>query len=158
MNFIEAIEIASNEAPVILTRNTPRSRRDALQNESLFHMPLIAMTILILAKGRSKPKADEIGMLIGLCFEQSIATFNGSSQELGWSANLRIRTVKALTFLESTNLVTINKNTSRLETTPTGKKVVDGAIESEGELCVFLLTIQRAFRNICKERAVEEKL
>lgn len=158
MKLVEAIEIASTEAPLIITRSAPRSRRDALQNESLFHMPLIALSILSLAKGRSKPKADEIGKLIGQCFEHSLATFSGSSQELGWSANLRIRTVKALTFLESTNLIIINKNTSRLEATPAGKKIVDGAIESEGELCVFLLTIQREYRNICKERAVEEKL
>jgi len=158
MNFVEVMEVASSEAPRIVARSTPRSRKDALQNESLFHMPLIALTILMLAKGKSKPKVDEIGMLVGICFEQSIVTFNGSTQELGWSANLRIRTVRALAFLETTKLVSVNKNTSRLEATPSGRKIIDGAISAEGELCVFLLTIQRTFRNICKERVAEEKL
>ena len=158
MSFVEIMEVASSEAPRIMTHNTPRSRKDALQNESLFHMPLIALTILMLAKGKSKPRADEIGMLVGICFEESLVTFRGSTQELGWSANLRIRTVRALTFLETTKLISVNKNTFRLETTPSGRKVVDGAISAEGELCVFLLTIQRAFRNICKERIAEEKL
>jgi hypothetical protein len=158
MSFVETMEIASSEAPRIVARKIPQSRKDALQNESLFHMPLIALTILMLAKGKSKPKADEIGMLVGICFEQSLVSFSGSTQELGWSANLRIRTVRALTFLEVSKLVTVNKNTTRLEATPSGKKIVEGAISAEGELCIFLLTIQRAFRNICKERVAEEKL
>ncbi|MFC5694860.1 hypothetical protein ACFPU0_04715 [Pseudomonas sp. GCM10022186] len=158
MNFIEAIELASNEAPRIIARNAPRSRKDVLQNESLFHMPLIALTILMLSKGKAKPRLDEIGMLVGVCFERSLATFNGSSQELGWSANLRIRTVKALTFLEAADLVTTNKSTSRLEATDNGKKIIDSIIREETKLCVCLLSIQRAYRNVCKERAAEAKL
>lgn len=158
MSFIEAMGIAGNEAERFITHSAPRSRKDALQNESLFHMPLIALTIMLLAKGNTKPRVDEIGMFVGMCFEQSLPTFKGSSQELGWSANLRIRTVKALTFLETADFVTVNKNTYRLETTPAGRKIIDKIIEENTKLCLFLLTAQRAYRNICKETAQEAKL
>lgn len=158
MSFFEAVSVARNEAERFITHSVPRSRKDALQNESLFHMPLIALTIMLLAKGKSKPRVDEIGMFVSMCFEQSLQIFKGSSQELGWSANLRIRTVKALTFLESADFVTVNKNTYRLETTPVGRKIIDKLIEDNSKLCLFLLTAQRAYRNICKETAQEAKL
>ncbi|QEY75037.1 hypothetical protein [Pseudomonas denitrificans (nom. rej.)] len=158
MNFTEAISMAGAEAESLITNSNPRLRKDALQNESLFHTPLIALTIMLLSKGKSKPRADEIGMFVGRCFEQSLPTFKGSSQELGWSANLRIRTVKALTFLEMADFVKVNKNTYRLETTPDGRKLIDKLIAENSKLCLFLLTAQRAYRNICKETAEEEKL
>ncbi|MCF5715978.1 hypothetical protein I9H06_05785 [Pseudomonas tremae] len=158
MSILEAINIASEEADGFITHSAPRSRKDALQNESLFHMPLIALTIMLLGKGSSKPRADEIGMFVGMCFEQSLSTFKGSSQELGWSANLRIRTVRALTFLETAEFVKVNKNTYRVETTTSGRKILDKLTEDNTKLCLFLLTAQRAYRNICKENAEEAKL
>ncbi len=158
MNFREAVHKARSESLHIRTENTPKPRPDVLGNESLFHTPLIALTILMLAKSHSKPKKDEIGMLVGTCFERSLESFKGSTQELGWSANLRIRTVKALTFLENTALITVNKSTSRIEATDSGLKLIERITKEETRLCLCLLTIKRTYRNICKERAVEAKL
>jgi len=84
-----------------------------LDNEALFQLPLLAMTILAISKGRSKPELPEIGQLVGECLERTVAGFKGSSQDIGWSGNLRIRTIKALTFLESTGQITIDKVTRR---------------------------------------------
>ncbi|MEG2778999.1 MAG: hypothetical protein RR905_06930, partial [Aurantimicrobium sp.] len=85
-----------------------------LDNEALFQLPLLAMTILAISKGRSKPELPEIGQLVGECLERTVAGFKGSSQDIGWSGNLRIRTIKALTFLESTGQVTIDKVTREI--------------------------------------------
>ena len=158
MNFQEAIKIARTESRHLTTSYSTRHYRDALGNETLFHIPLIALTIVMLAGGRAKPKRDDIGMLIGTCFEQSIASFKGSTQELGWSANLRVRTVKALTFLEDTGLVSVNKSNSRIETSDAGKKFIDKVLKQESQLCLALLTIKRSYRNICKERDIEARL
>ncbi|MCY1288092.1 hypothetical protein D9M70_371110 [compost metagenome] len=158
MNFREAVSVARAESTSLLTQSDPKSRHDVLGNESLFHTPLIALTIILLARSRSKPKQDEIGMLVGVCFEKSLASFKGSSQELGWSANLRIRTVKALTFLENAGLISTDISNSRIEATESGKKLIDRVLKEESRLCVALLMIKRAYRNICKERAVEAKL
>jgi hypothetical protein len=158
MNFREAIQVARTESRQLANDYVPKNRSDILGNETLFHIPLIALTIILLAKSRSKPKRDEIGMLIGTCFEQSLAGFKGSSQELGWSSNLRIRTVKALTFLEDTGLIVVNKHNSRVEATEKGQKFIDRVLSEESHLCLSLLTIKRTYRNICKERDIEAKL
>ncbi|OOG13733.1 hypothetical protein [Pseudomonas sp. C9] len=158
MNLREVLEKASSESLYIQAENIPVARRDAFQNESLFHLPLIAMAILMLAKGRTKPKAEEIGQLIGECFEQALAGFKGSSQGLGWSANLRIRTVKALTFLEVSGFIKKDLSTGKLEATESGKKLIDKVINSDTPLTLSLLKIKRAYRNICKERNIELEL
>ena len=158
MNFREAVQVARTESRLLSSSYMSKDRSDILGNETLFHIPLIALTIVLLARSRAKPKRDEIGMLIGNCFEQSIASFKGSTQELGWSANLRVRTVKALTFLEDTGMVVVNKHNSRIEATEAGQKLVDSILSEESHLCLALLTIKRTYRNICKERDAEAKL
>jgi len=158
MSFREAVQVARTESRLLSSSYISKDHSDILGNETLFHIPLIALTIVLLARSRAKPKRDEIGMLIGKCFEQSIASFKGSTQELGWSANLRVRTVKALTFLEDTGMVVVNKHNSRIETTEAGQKFVDKVLSDESHLCLALLNIKRTYRNICKERDAEAKL
>ncbi|EPN4464483.1 hypothetical protein ACET4R_22345 [Pseudomonas aeruginosa] len=158
MNFREAVAAASTESQSLNFSYSPRNRSDVLGNETLFHIPLIALTIVLLARSQAKPKRNDIGMLVGQCFEQSIASFKGSTQELGWSANLRVRTVKALTFLEDAGMVVVHKHNSRIDATEPGKKFIDKVLNEESHLCVALLTIKRSYRNICKERDIEAKL
>lgn len=125
-----------------------------LDNEALFQLPLLAMTILAISKGRSKPELPEIGQLVGECLERTIAGFKGSSQEIGWSGNLRIRTIKALTFLESTGQVTIDKVTREIAATDFGKKVYTGAVEGEGLLAHAMKTIELSYQYIRDEDRV----
>lgn len=113
-----------------------------LDNEALFQLPLLAMTILAISKGLSKPELPEIGQLVGACLERTVAGFKGSSQDIGWSGNLRIRTIKALTFLESTGQVTIDEVTRRIVATELGKKVYTGAVEGESLLALSMRTVE----------------
>jgi hypothetical protein len=122
-----------------------------LDNEALFQLPLLAMTILAISKGLSKPELPEIGQLVGECLERTVAGFKGSSQDIGWSGNLRIRTIKALTFLESTGQVTIDEATRRISATDLGKKVYNGAIDGEGLLAVSMKTIELSYQYIRDE-------
>jgi len=103
----------------------------SLDNEALFQLPMLAMSILAMAKGMSKPQLPEIGQLVGECLERTVAGFKGSSQDIGWSGNLRIRTIKALTFLESTGQVVIEEGTRRISATDLGKKVYKDAVEGD---------------------------
>ena len=117
-------------------------------------MPLLAMVILAISKGRSKPELPEIGQLVGECLERTVAGFKGSSQHIGWSGNLRIRTVKALTFLESTGQVSIDKVTREISATDLGKKVYSGASEGESLLAHSLRTIEISYQYIRDEARV----
>ncbi|TBO31212.1 hypothetical protein EYS42_08160 [Aquabacterium lacunae] len=122
-----------------------------LDNEALFQLPLLAMTILAISKGQSKPHLPEIGQLVGECLERTVAGFKGSSQEIGWSGNLRIRTIKALTFLEATGQVTIDEATRRISVTDLGKKVYNGAVDGDNLLAVSMKTIELSYQYIRDE-------
>lgn len=126
----------------------------SLSNEALFQLPLLAMTILAITKGAAKPLLPEIGQLVGECLERTVAGFKGSSQDIGWSGNLRIRTVKALTFLEATGQVTVDKNTRRISATELGKKVYQSAIVGESPLAMSMKTIELSYQYIRDEARV----
>lgn len=133
-------------------------RAHSLSNEALFHLPFISMVVLLMAKERRKPNTSELGQLVGECIERSIKEFKGSSQQLGWSANLRVRTVKALSFLEIAKLVSVNNRKGKLEATELGKKVINKAIEEKSDLSYNLLLIQRNYQKICREKQMEFEL
>lgn len=122
-----------------------------LSNEALFHLPLLAITVLMLAKDRRKPKVDELGQVVGECFERSFSGFKGSSQHLGWSANLRVRTVRALTFLETTKLVNVTPE-GQITATPLGRAVVRKALQHDSDLTYTLKLIERNYRNLSVEK------
>jgi len=127
------------------------STAHTLDNEALFQLPLLAMTILAISKGQSKPQLPEIGQLVGECLERTVAGFKGSSQEIGWSGNLRIRTIKALTFLEATGQVTIDEATRRITVTDLGKKVYNGAVDGDNLLAVSMKTVELSYQYIRDE-------
>lgn len=140
----EGIEIAFD-----YRSEAPPSR---LSNEAMFHLPLIAIAILMMSKGHVKPSVDEIGQLVGDCYEQSFPGFRGSAQHLGWSASLRVRTVQALAFLEQARLVDIDTQSNKIASTQLGKAVIDRAISEGGDLASNLVVVERSYRNIRAER------
>ncbi|MEW9585095.1 hypothetical protein [Paraburkholderia sp. DGU8] len=126
----------------------------SLSNEALFQLPLLAMTILAITKGAAKPLLPEIGQLVGECLERTVPGFKGSSQDIGWSGNLRIRTIKALTFLEATRQISVDKRTRRISATELGKKVYQSAIAGESPLAMSMETIELSYQYIRDEARV----
>lgn len=126
----------------------------SLNNEALFQLPLLAMTILAITKGAAKPLLPEIGQLVGECLERTVPGFKGSSQDIGWSGNLRIRTIKALTFLEATRQIIVDKRTRRISATELGKKVYQSAIAGESPLAMSMETIELSYQYIRDEARV----
>lgn len=154
MDYEEFFQEASEKKIVLSPEKFSDSVNHRLSNEALFHLPLLAMTILLLSKTRRKPKADELGQLIGECFERTFSDFKGSSQHLGWSANLRMRTVKALTFLEAVSLVEVDLHDSRIKATEFGKKVVSKAIDVQSDLGCTLHLIERNYFDLQIEKQI----
>lgn len=146
--FFDAVELDGIELSFTGVEPPPPIR---LSNEAMFHLPLIAITVLMLSKGRSKPKVDSIGQVVGECFEGTFAGFHGSAQHLGWSAALRLRTVQALTFLEAAGLVEVKPGDRTIAATNEGQRVVASALRRNGDLAYNLLAIDRNFRNIRNE-------
>lgn len=138
--------------------NTESIAIHKLSNEALFHLPLLAMTILLLSKSKRKPKSNELGQIIGECFERTFVGFKGSSQHLGWSANLRMRTVKALTFLETAELVLVDLHDSRIKATPKGKKVVEKSLLDDSKLHHTLYIFERNYQDLQMEKQISMEL
>lgn len=134
------------------------SRVTLLSNEALFQLPFLAMVIMSISKGTRKPALSELGQLVGECLERTLVGFKGSAQHIGWSANLRIRTVKALTFLETSCLVEVGLRTKAVTLTERGRSVLDHAMSDDSNLSNTLRTVERNYRNISVESEISSRL
>lgn len=158
MKFDDFFNSVSTES-INLNRNLSDTyHTQLLSNEALFQLPLISVIILLLAKDKRKPLVSEIGQLVGESIESSMTGFKGSAQHIGWSANLRIRTVKALSFLELTNLISVDKATNKVLITELGKKVISKAINNDDILSFNLSKIANSYRNICVAKQLDLEL
>ncbi|MDB2170383.1 MULTISPECIES: hypothetical protein [Enterobacterales] len=157
MNFDTFLQEGNGKDLVIAFKNI-EPRDNSLDNEALFQLPLISIIILVLAKDRSKPNVAELGQLVGECIEKCFIGFKASDQHIGWSANLRIRTVKAISFLEKANLIIINNRKEKVTITDLGKKVVDRAFKWDHNLEYNLKLIARSYRNIRVSRQLDLEL
>lgn len=155
MNFDTFFEEIRRSPINVVIENNAYASRASLDNEALFQLPFICMTIMVISKGNRKPFVAQLGQLIGECFEKTIPSFKGSSQHLGWSANLRVRTVKALSFLELTRLVIVSNRNSRVQLTKLGAQVIQRALDGQDDLAANLLSIAREYRNICVSRQLD---
>lgn len=159
MNFESFFHRLQNNVITLPLSSQEKSEQyNLLDNEALFQLPLISIIILVLAKNKRKPKVAEVGQLVGECIESSFLGFKGSTQHIGWSANLRIRTVKSMSFLENAGLITINNRKDRLHITELGKKVIDRANAWDENLEYNLSLISRSYRNICVSRQLDSEL
>lgn len=149
-DFFERVKnkkISSLAAPVLA--------KDALlPNEALFQIPFIAVSILVLSKQHAKPSTIEISYLLGECFEYCLKGYKDSLQQIGWSANLRIRTANAIGFLELVGLVEIESESKKIQATELGKKVIGVALSQESNLQIALNKIARAYNNLRKENQI----
>jgi len=158
MNFDDFFSQGNlSKAKIALKRDTS-NRGYLLDNEALFQLPFICLIVLLMAKDRRKPFVSETGQLVGESIEASVPGFKGSSQHLGWSTNLRVRTVKAISFLEVANLIKIDNRKSRIKSTELGSKVINKALSRDDDLAYNLSKVARAYRNICVSRKLDMEL
>lgn len=158
MNFDKFFVSISESGAEIHFDNHEANKSHFLNNEALFQLPLISLIILLMAKDRRKPRVSEIGQLVGESIEESMSGFKGSAQHVGWSANLRVRTVKAISFLEHSLLIEIPNNKGKIKITELGKKVINRALDQEDTLAYNLAEISTAYRNLCVSKQLDMEL
>lgn len=157
MNSDEFFDSLATKNIKIVVTGSKYNQSKGLDNEALFQLPLIAMVILLISKNRRKADVSDIGSLVGTLIEETMKGFKTSTQNLGWSANLRIRTVTALNFLEAVQLITINVH-NKLNVTELGKKVIDKALGYDSDLAYNLGIIERVYRNNCVDKKLDGEL
>lgn len=147
--FFERIADKDLVIPIDEASMAKRKRQDTLDNEALFQLPLISLIILTMVGSNRKPFVSQIGQLVGESIQLSMPAFKKSKQHIAWSSNLRVRTVKAITFLEHANLIEVKNRKGRANITDLGKKVIKYAMDTDSELSANLAVIRMAYRNIC---------
>jgi len=159
MNYAEFFRQARERNVRLTESDEQQSGRVALlSNEALFQLPFLAMVIMSLSKGKRKPDLSELGQLVGECLERTLVGFKGTAQHIGWSANLRIRTVKALTFLESSGLVEVVVRTKTVTLSDRGRSVLDHVLKDDNNLSNTLRAVERNYRNIAVESDISSTL
>lgn len=158
MNYEQFFESVTRRDISIVVSEKDSLKNYQLNNEALFQLPLISMIVLLLSKDRRKPVVTEIGQLVGESIENALIGFKGSSQYLGWSAILRIRTVKAISFLEKSGMIEMRKSDNRIVATSLGQKVIDRALSGDDDLAYSLSLIRRSYRNICVNNQMDLEL
>lgn len=151
------LEVEKTENSIFLSADT-NGRTCLLDNEALFQLPLISLIVLIIASGQRKPAISELGQLIGESIESVFTGFKGSARHLGWSALLRVRTVKAVSFLELSGFVEIRNKDSRLAVTNKGQRLLKSVLSKNTELSSNLLQVKDAFAFVHKDSQNEAKL
>lgn len=125
--------------------------RVAAPNDVLFHIPLLSVTLLALARSKDiKLTTANAGRLSGRLIEETIPAYKHSGQHLSWSANLRSKVAESIVFLERLRLVTIAEH---IELTKKGNSFLNEVINSDDHLA---LTANSFTRN-CKRLEEEEK-
>lgn len=158
MNFEDFFNRVGQKEIRLTLKEDTFSKGNLLDNEALFQLPLICLIILLMAKDRSKLLVPEVGQLVGECIESSMHGFKGSAQHIGWSANLRLRTVKAVGFLELAQLIEIDDHNKKISISKLGRRVIDKALTRDNDLAVNLSIIAREYRNICVSKRLDMKL
>ncbi len=121
-----------------------------LENDALFHIPFLAMSILAFCRDRKfQPTAGNVGQTIGKVFERTFPAFKNSNQMLSWSANLRARTSRAHVFLEQSKFVVTNKE--GIELTELGRKLINEIHSEETSLGLAIRGVARNYRDLCEE-------
>lgn len=157
MTTFDKFSEEADRSDVKVSFETSQRGPSLLSNEALFHIPLLACVVLTLSKQHRKPRTSEVGQIVGECMERTFAGFKGSSQRLGWSANLRIRTVAALDFLETAQLVSVADD-GKISATELGRKVMKTAFDTDDDLAYTLLVVERSYRDVCGERRSQMEL
>ena len=103
--------------------------------DALFHLPLLALATMVLAR-RNSLNTRVLGRTIGLLLVEHFTALRRSVSVLEMSVTLRRRCADSLAFLEAAALVSVSEHQSQrlVSLTPEGKKHIDDASREAGDL------------------------
>jgi hypothetical protein len=102
--------------------------------DALFHLPLLALLVLVIARRRSFSTLV-LGRSVAMLLVEHFAALRRSPHSLETSVTLRRRCADALAFLESVGLVMVSEEREHVITlTQAGKNRIDNARQDESDL------------------------
>jgi hypothetical protein len=111
--------------------------------DALFHLPLLALAVLIIAR-KTPFRTIALGRNVALLLVENFRALQRSPHGLETSLTLRRRCADALAFLEAAHLVAVSADSRREVTlTPEGKKNLDRRAHDASDLGLLIRELMR---------------
>jgi hypothetical protein len=144
-NFEEFVERA-REDKVRIQVGEIQPPEEISSSEALFHLPLLALTMLIVTHGRKGLfTTSELSTWTAGVLTSYFDGLRASSRVLTWSPALRTRCADALVFLEDSGQVSVTGPNRRVEITPAGRDFLAGCASDQADVGVLVRGLRRAF-------------
>ncbi len=118
--------------------------------DALFHVPLLALCILMVARTRTKALLTaDVGAWVGATLTRHFSRKNSSNSKLAWSFPHRRRCAEALVFLEDLQLVVVEGSAERsLKLTQKGTETVRTFLSRPDDVGALCQGLVRAYRTV----------
>ena len=134
MDVDDFLELASRSDVRLPEANVGASARAPEAMDALFHLPLLAIAMMIIVRRRPF-EAAVLGRRVAVLLTQHFSPLRRSPHGLETSVTLLRRCADALAFLEASKLVTVSANARREVTlTPIAKRRLDQAGREASDL------------------------
>jgi len=144
--FQNSISTMSLRLPAI--RSGPPPGRAPEKIDAIFHLPLLALVTMVIARRMPFPTII-LGRCVAMLLVEHFSALRRSDHGLETSLTLRRRCADSLAFLEAAELVTVSADDKRIvELTKAGKTHFDRAARHSNDLGLLIRQLQ-----ICQERA-----
>ena len=157
MKLLTEIAAEATEAHVRLRVNTDAlSRVSGATVDGLFHTPILALTILVIARARRAglPTTDLATWTLGTLVKHFDALRLARSR-IQWSVLLRRRCADALVFLENVGLASVQEAPVRtVHISANGRDFIGKVLRSTDEIGVLVRRLERAHRAV-EQRGLE---
>lgn len=119
-----------------------------LGNEGLFHVPLLALCILIVSHGKKGELCTaDLAAWTGATLGNHFSGIQAARRKLEWSLQHRRRCADALMFLENAGLVTVSEAHMRtVRCTEAGYELVRKLLHLGAETGAFCRSLERSYR------------
>jgi hypothetical protein len=137
-------QIGDTETRFPITAKDLLDARAPERVDALFDLPLLAVSILAIARHKPFRTVDLGSSVIRLLVER-FSALRDATRALDRSVTLRRRSVEALVFLETTGLVDVSQDDRRvISLTPDAKLKLDRMRRSDGDLGLMLRQLRSA--------------
>lgn len=154
---LEKFAISAQEAGVRLQVSQEQITRAARgSGDDLFHVPLIALCILVVARAkRGTFITADLAAWTGATLVQHFTAMQAQQQKLEWSLQHRRRCADALVFVESLGLVSVVQGTDRgVRCSASGFALIGKLLREENDTGFLVRGLERAHR-VVQHRGLE---
>jgi hypothetical protein len=132
------VSLATSDVRLALADDVAPRRNAPETMDALFYMPLLAVSMMIIAR-RTPFRTVALGRSVAALLVEHFSALRRSTHGLETSITLRRRCADALAFLEASKLVSVSEDRDRtVALTDVGKKQIDGGMREANDLGLLM--------------------